>query len=103
MPDRREREPDEHQAQAAPASCAGAIGRHARPRHEHQQQDVVDGHHRADGGAVIAERVPDEERHEGAEERAGDSVKQSPEAHQHADEIGNPPLAGRRCRGDRTA
>ena len=42
---------------AAAASGARAVRRGAHPRHEEKEQDVVDRHDRADGGAPIAEHV----------------------------------------------
>ena len=66
----------------------GAVRGRAGPRHQQEQQHVVDRHHRADGGAVIAERVAHERRHEGAEQRSGDAGEESAQSDDQAGEIG---------------
>ena len=56
-------------------------------RHEQEQQHVVDGHHGADEGAMVAQRVAHEERDEGAEQRTGDTGKEAAEADEQGGEI----------------
>ena len=63
------------------AARDGAVRNRAGQWHEQEQEHVVDGHDRPDGGAVVAERVAHERRDEGAEERAGDAEEESAKAH----------------------
>jgi hypothetical protein len=61
-PDRGEAEPEQHQRQPAPAAVARSIRYDPRPRHQQEQQHVVDRHHHADGRAMLAELVAHEDR-----------------------------------------
>ena len=47
------------------------------PGHEQEEQDVVDRHHRPDGGAPLADRGLHEQRDERAEEWTRDTRKES--------------------------
>ena len=72
---------------------AGAVRGRAGPGHEQEQQHVVDRHDGADGGAMLAERVPHERRDERAEERSGDAGEESAQADEQQREVRRP----RRC------
>ena len=50
------------------------------PGHQQEQQHVVDRHHGADRGAMVAERVAHQRRDERAEERAGDAGEEPAQA-----------------------
>ena len=107
MPGRRQHEPAEHDRQPPAAAALEPIGRGAAPRHEQEQQHVVDRHDHADGGAVVAERVAHQRRHEGAEERPGDAGEEAAQADDRACQIrGSRGVSrridhGARCRGRR--
>ena len=79
-PCRGEREPGEDEGETTPAARDGAVRDRSGPRHEQEQEHVVDGHDRPDGGAVVAERVAHEQRDEGAEEGSSDAEEESAKA-----------------------
>jgi hypothetical protein len=76
----------DHRPPAA-ALRSRAIRRRAGPGHEQKQQHVVDGHHGADEGAPVAQRVGDEERDERAQERAGHAEEQPAEPDHRAGHV----------------
>ena len=88
-------EAPEYDGQAPGAAAGGAIRRRAGPGHQQQQQDVVDRHHEADEGAMIAERLPHQQRDEVAEQGPGDAREQPAETDDRAGEIRRGLLAGR--------
>jgi hypothetical protein len=89
-------EADEHQRQAPPAARRGIVGQCTCPGHQEQQQDVVDRHHRADRGAVFADRIPHEQRNERAEQRTGHTGEEAAQPDEQAREVRLPrPVPGR--------
>jgi hypothetical protein len=87
--------PAEYDGQAPGAAAGGAVRRCTGPRHQQQQQDVVDRHHEADEGAMIAERLPHQQRDEVAQKGPGDAREQPAETDDRAGEIRRGLFAGR--------
>ena len=83
-PDRGEAEPEQHERQPAPSAVARPIRHEAGPRHQQEQQHVVDRHHHADDRAMAAKLVPHEDRDERTQQRPGDAIKQTTETDEQA-------------------
>ena len=98
---RCQHEPRENDDQAAAPAGARAIRCRARPGHEQEKQDVVDRHHRPDGGAPLPDRGLHEQRDERAQERARDTREESAKAHDDAGAIRNAGRSDRFRRGVR--
>ena len=67
-----------------------AIRRRAGQGDEQEQQDVVDGHHGANRGPLIADGIAHEWWDESAQQRAGDTREQSAESDHQAKGIRRP-------------
>ena len=91
----RQHETAEDDGQSAPPPRAGAVRRGAGQGHEQQEQEVVDGHDGPDGRAMIAEGVPHERRHEGAQERSGDAGEEAAQADDQQRTVRDPRRADR--------
>ena len=87
MPADASTNPASTMTQAAAAAGARAIRCRSGPGHEQEEQDVVDRHHRPDGGAPLADRGLHEQRDERAEERTGDTREESAQSDDDAGAI----------------
>src|SRR5687768_9052730 len=77
----------DHHRQPPATGCARAVRRCTGPWYGEEKQHVVDRHHRADAGPLVAERVTHEGRHEGAEQRAGDPGEEASQSDAEADAV----------------
>ena len=88
MPAAASSETAQDDRQPAPPAGAAAVRRGAGPRHQKKEEHVVDGHDRADGGAVVAEHIADERRDEVAQQRTGDAGEQAAQPDNQAGLVG---------------
>ncbi len=80
----REREPGDDDVASAAASCYRPVRERAGPGHEQKQENVVDGHDRADGRAALAQLVLDQQRQIVSDKRTGCPGDEAAEAQEGA-------------------